>query len=176
MASVQTYSGAFDFRQMWDFTDSRPRFVSKPQYPKGSMMSTLAKNPDFSIITKIIKKARYENQLSNSQANFTLFVPSDTYLFKKYSKKYLDGIDVGGARNIINYSLMNNRLDKRLLQASPVSVLPTLNRSFPMKIVNVNGITHLPNHCNVIHWNIPSTNGIIHVIDSLLFPNGCKIN
>ena len=117
-----------------------------------------------------MKKARYQGKLSEKQADYTIFVPSDTELRKKYDQKFLDNIDDGLARQILAFSMMNRKIDQRLLQSSPVSIFPTIDRSNSMHISTVSGITLLPNYTKVIHFNHPANNGIVHVIDNLLIP------
>ena len=66
--------------------------------------------------------------------------------------------------------MMNRKIDKSLLQSSPVSVFPTIDRSNSMYVNTVSGITQIGRCTTVIHWNHPANNGIIHVIDNLLIP------
>jgi len=66
--------------------------------------------------------------------------------------------------------MMNRILDKNLLQSSPTSLYPAIDRSL-ITISTVSDITMLENGITVIHWNQPATNGIIHVIDNILMPN-----
>ncbi len=170
MVSINPGVQAYDMRQMYDFVDWRSKQKPKLYVPPNTLMGIIKNNPDFTIFTNIVKKAKYEGKLSDQQSDFTLFVPSDAYLRKKYSNKFLSSIDDGLARQIMSFSMMNRKLDKQLLQSSPVSTFPTLDRSNSMLIHTVSDKTQLPNFTGVVHWNQPADNGIIHVIDNLLLP------
>ena len=168
MVSINPATQSYDFRHMYDFSDIRSK-PTKVVYPPNSLMDVIDSNEDFSIFCKIVKKTKYDIKLSSKQANFTLFVPSDFHLKQKYSPKFLNNIDVGLAHQILNFSMMNRILDKNLLQSSPTSLYPVINRSL-ITISTVSDITMLENGIKVIHWNQPASNGIIHVIDDILIP------
>lgn len=169
MVSIGPYTQAYDMKQMYDFPDFRHESKVKCSYPDDSLMGIINSNSDFTIFSELVKKARYDVKLSDLQADFTIFVPSDEQLKKKYPLKYLHNIDTGLAREIIDASMMNRKIDKNLLQSSPVSTFPTVNRS-RINITTFRGVTMLPNYNKVIHWNHPATNGLIHVVDGLIIP------
>ena len=168
MVSIGPYTQAYDTKHMYDFVDLNKK-KSCP-FNKNTLMGIIGNNSDFTIFARIVEKARYSGKLSDQQADFTIFVPSDEELRKKYNKIFLDNIDDGLARQILAFSMMNRKIDKYLLQSSPVSIFPTLDRSNSMHVNTVRGITHLPNNTTVIHFNHPANNGIIHVIDNFLIP------
>lgn len=169
MVSIGPYTQAYDMKHMYDFVDLRGK--RKPcDYNTNTLMGIIGNNPDFTIFTKIVKKAGYTGKLSDKQADFTIFVPSDSELKNKYSQQFLDNIDDGLSRQILAFSMMNRKIDQQLLQSSPVSIFPTLDRSSSMYVNTVSDITMLPNCTKVIHWNHPAENGIVHVIDNLLVP------
>lgn len=170
MVSINPGVQAYDMRHMYDFVDWRSKQKPKFRAPPNTLMGIIQNNPDFTIFENIVKKSRYEGKLSEKQADFTLFVPSDSHLRKKYSEQYLYSIEDELARRIITFSIMNRKLDKILLQSSPMSTFPTLDRSNSMLIRTVNHTTQLPNYTGIVHWNCPADNGIIHVIDNLLLP------
>ena len=170
MVSMNPGVQAYDMRQMYNFVDLRSKQQPELCAPPNSLMGIIKNNPDFTIFAKIVKQSRYEGKLSELQADFTLFVPSDAHLRRKYSPQFLASIDVGLARQIMSFSMMKRKLDQRLLQSSPVSTFPTLDRSNSMLIHTVSHKTYLPNGTGIVHWNQPADNGIIHVIDNLLLP------
>ena len=171
MVSIGPYSQAFDMKQMYDFVDLRKKNPVTCSFDDNTIMGVIGNNPDFTIFAGIVKKARYSGKLMDPQADFTLFVPSDAELRKRYSKSFLDKIDDGMARQILAFSMMNRKIDQDLLQSSPVTILPTLDRSNSMHLDTVCGVTRLSNDTRVIHFNHPADNGIVHVIDNLLIPD-----
>lgn len=171
MVSIGPYTQAYDMKQMYNLPDLRSKTKQDCQFPDNSLMGIINSNSDFTIFSQIVKKAKYESKLSDKQADFTIFVPSDTQLKQQYSKQFLDNIDIGFAQQILKFSMMNRKLDKGLLQSSPASTFPTIDRSNLMTISTVSEKTMLPNCTTVIHWNYPASNGLIHVIDNLLIPD-----
>lgn len=170
MVSIGPNSQAYDMKQMYDFPDLRKRTKDDCIFKKNTLMGIIGNNQDFTIFSKLVEKARYVGKLSQPEADYTIFVPSDHALKQKYSQDFLDNIDDGMARQILYFSMMNRKIDQNLLQSSPISIFPTIDRSNSMTIHTVSGVTKLPNCTTVIHWNHPADNGIIHVIDNLLIP------
>ena len=166
MVSNYPNSQSFDFRQMYDF----PSLPTKTTYPTDSLMSVIDGNNDLSIFSKLIKKANYDIKLSSIQADFTIFVPSDYELEKKYSKEFIYNIDKGMAIQIINNSIMNRKLDQKLIQSSPLGKYPTLDRSNSLEITTINNESIINNHIKIIHFNQPASNGIIHIISDFIIP------
>ena len=169
MVSMIPCSTPYDMRHMYNFSDTRNN-NKKVEYPPNSLMYIINKHSDFTIFSQIIKKANYDAKLSEQQANFTLFVPSDNSLKQKYTKEFINNIDRGLTTQILNYSMMIRELDQNLLQASPFGTYPTLARSNHLKITTTYGKTVLKDNINVIHFNYKASNGIIHVIDDFLIP------
>ena len=170
MTSAGPYTQAYDMKHMYDFVNLRTKKEKKPHFNKNTLMGIINNNPDFTIFSKIVEKARYTVQLSQPQADYTIFIPSDAELIKKYNKEYLDNIDDGVSRQILSYSMMNRKIDQYLFQSSPVSIFPTIDRSNSMHVNTVSGVTQIGKCATVIHWNHPADNGIIHVIDDFLIP------
>lgn len=176
MSYVGPNHQAYDMRQYYDFVDLRGKAKSGYGYPSSELSSvpdnTIAgiiyKTKDFSRFAKIVKISGFEGLLSDPQANITLFVPSDSYLNKKYSPDFFDKIDRGAAAKIVRFSTMNRMIDKKLLQSSPSSYYPTRDRSHGLFVTN-NYETILQGCTRVIHWNYKVDNGLIHVVDNLLY-------
>jgi uncharacterized surface protein with fasciclin (FAS1) repeats len=171
MVSIGPYSQAFDMKHMYDFVDLHKKNTTTCPFNDNTMMGIISNNPDFTIFAGIVEKARSSSKLTDPQSDFTIFVPSDAELRKKYSKEFLDNIDDSMSRKILVFSMMKRKIDQSLLQSSPVSILPTLDRSNSMHLNTVCGETYLPNNTKVIHFNHPADNGIVHIVDNLLIPD-----
>ena len=167
MVSIGPYTQSYDMKHKYDFVEKR---IEKSYLCPYTLMGVIGNNSEFSIFACIVEKAHYSGKLLDQQADFTIFVPSDAELRKKYSKIFLENIDDGLARQVLAFSMMNRKIDKYLLHSSPVSIFPTLDRSNPMHVSTVRGVTHLHNNTTVIHFNHPANNGIVHVIDNFLIP------
>ena len=105
MVSINPGVQAYDMRHMYDFVDLRKKIVENCSFKTNTLMGIIGNNPDFTIFSSIVDKARYGGKLSEEQADYTIFVPSDTELRKKYSKKYLDNIEDDTARKILAFSM-----------------------------------------------------------------------
>lgn len=154
-----------------DFRKKNQKNISYlPANTKNTLMGVIENTPDFSIFASIVKKSRFAGKLSDKQSDYTIFVPSDEELKKKYNENVLNNIDDGLAKQIISFSMMNRKIDKQLLQSSQIAIFPTIDRTNSMHLHTINEITYLPNNTTIIHFNQPADNGIIHVIDNILIP------
>ena len=145
------------------------KIVKKKGYTKGSIMDLLNTHPDFTKFTYIVKLAELDILLDQEQANFTLFVPSDTEL--KYNNQIdtiISNMDKGDAKQLVSALLLDGRLPKEILTDSPASYYTTKNNSNRMFITNINGNTKINNDVTVLHFDIIRTNGIVHVVDKLI--------
>lgn len=170
MVSMGPYTEAYDMRHMYDFVDLRKKTPGKCTFNDNTLLSIIHNTPDFSVFESLVDKAQVAGKLLQPQADYTLFIPSDAQLRRKYSDEYLKNIDKGTASQIVAFSTMNRKIDKNLIQSSPVCTLPTINRSNSLSISTVNGITMLQNNITVIHWNHLADNGLIHVTNDFLIP------
>ena len=157
----------YDYRQMYTLP-----FLKKNDkiYPLDSLMGVISTNPDLFIFTQLIKKTNYENKLSNSQADFTVFVPSDQLLKKKYTTECINSIDRGTATQILDNSIMNRKIDKKLLQSDVIGRYPTISRNNSLEFTTINDKTTIQKYIDIIHFNQPASNGIIHIVSDFIKP------
>jgi len=175
MVSIGPYTQSYDMKHMYDFPDRRKNdAIKKCSYPADSLMGIINSTSDFSIFSDIVKKARYDNKLSDILSDYTVFVPSNFHLKNKHTLDYLNNIDESLAREIVNFSMMQRKIDQQVLQSSPSSTFPTIDRS-RIRFNTCNNVTILQNHIKIIHWNYQASNGLIHVIDGLLIPDNIYI-
>jgi uncharacterized surface protein with fasciclin (FAS1) repeats len=170
MVSVAPNSQAYDMQHMWNFTYLRTKKPREIFAPSNSVLGKIKHNKDFSIFLKIVEKAGMEAELADPQFNSTIFVPSDKELKKLYDPNFFKMLDRGTARTMIMFSTLKYKIDRNLLTSSPSSYFPTSNRSHRLYIINMNGVTELPNCTRVIKWDINLCNGMIHVINNILYP------
>ena len=156
-----------NFTHMYDFIDYRNVNESKIKFNKESIFGYIYTNPNFSKFQKIIEKAMFCGYLDNTQGNFTIFIPEDTYL-KHVPEDFFKNMDIGLAKEILNSLIINGKINKDVLTYSPVSYFYTRNPLTKLYITNISNKTVLNNNCNVIEFNINRNNGIIHLIDNLL--------
>lgn len=159
-----------NYTHMYSFVDYRNFGKSSYCTVKGSMYDYIASNSGMTKIKKIIEMADIEGILSDLEANYTLFIPLDSEL-QHISECFFETMDKGLARQIVLSSIIVRQLDKKLLQSSPVSYYITRDPKMRMYVTNINGITKINNCLNVTKFNIPCTNGIIHLTNGLIVPS-----
>ena len=171
-----TYLGpnheAFDLKFTYDIADLQSTATNVPAVPD-SIMGLLDKNKDFSKFTYLVRLASLEDKFNNLTTNFTLFIPSDTYLNSKYSEAMFVNMDTYTAREIVLYSTLNRKVIKDMIFSSNCMYLETnIDKSVHSTILceNYGNITLLDNRAKIKKYDIPLNNGIIHVIDDLLIP------
>ncbi len=170
MVSCGPNTQSWNMTHMFSFVD----YNSDKKFPmcvsSGSIYDYLHKNQNFSKFRTIVKRASMINQLNNSQANFTVLIPSDEAL-AHIPNEYFEFMDDGLARDILNCSLINNRINKELITSSPVAYYYTKNPAMRMFITNIGGRTNVNNCAKIVKYDIICNNGIIHIVDGLIAPN-----
>lgn len=168
MTAIGPYTKSYDFTHMAFIPDIRG---NKPprEYRTGSMVDILSSNPDFSKALYMLKLAKLDTIYDEPQANFTLFVPSNAAIAKIPDEVFVN-MDRATARHITMSSSMLNKITGTLLEDSPASYFLTTNRQNKLFISNVNRQTYVNNCLKVIKKDIIADNGVIHVIDGLIWP------
>lgn len=168
MVSIGPYSQSYNYTHMWNKGDLRPSNI-KQQFCPQSMMGIINSTSDFSKFNYVIKLARMENILDHSQANFTLFVPSDKAL-QGINENIFSNMDDATARHIVKSSMLNYRFPSELLENSPATYYITKDPPNRLFITNISGKTYINNNINVIQKDLLASNGIIHVTDKIIYP------
>jgi uncharacterized surface protein with fasciclin (FAS1) repeats len=169
MTSITPTTMSLDNSHMYSFVDLRKCVKGPKKYCRGSIMDIINSNPDFSKFSFIIKLARLDDILNDIQANFTVFVPSNR-MISDLPEGVLTNLDISSARQIILSSTLKYRITSELLEDSPSSYFVTMNSVEKLFITNINGITYINNCIRVVHKDIQATNGLIHVVDKLIWP------
>jgi len=170
MTSLTPTTMSLDNSHMYSFTDLRKCIKGPKQYCKGSIMDIINSNADFSKFAYIIKLARLDNVLNDIQANFTIFVPSNR-MINDISEGVFTNLDISSARQIVLTSIIKYRIPSSLLSDSPASYFITMNPVEKLFITNMNNIIYINNCISVVHTDIEATNGLIHIVDKLIWPH-----
>lgn len=168
MSYIGPSNQAYDIKQYYDLGDLRSKKGKQFCVEPNSISGAIYENKDLTIFSNILKISGMEGLLSDPQANVTIFVPSDTHLKQKFSLLFFKNMDRGTARKIIIFSMLNRVIDKKLLQSSLTSYYPTKDRSHNLYVTNYCE-TVLQGCTRVIHWNYKVDNGMIHIVDNLLY-------
>lgn len=166
MVSTGPYSQSNNFTHMFDFVDLRGN-SSNIEDDNISLMSVINNNPNFSKFKYIVERARMNTTLSDSQSDFTLFIPSDNTI----PKLKIEGMDISMARNIVRSSMLDRKITSELLEDSKTSYFFTKSKPNNLFVNNINGITYINGDIRIIQKDIITGNGIIHVIDNIISPS-----
>lgn len=162
-------SQSYDFTSMFDMTDKRGILpITKPC--PGTLLDVIENTPDFSKFNYLVKLANQQEVLNSSQANFTIFVPSDKML-RNISDNVFTNMDATTAWYIVKSSMIKNKIPSEILEDSPAAYFYTLSEANRLFITNISGITYVNNTIRVVHKDISCTNGMIHVTNGLFIPN-----
>jgi uncharacterized surface protein with fasciclin (FAS1) repeats len=165
MVSIGPNSQSGNLTHMFDFVDLRGQRAKAPIEPN-SLMGVINNTSKFSFFKYIIEKAMMCDILSSSQADFTIFVPDNS----AFLEKDIEDMDVSLARHIVRASTLDRKISSELLEDSVVSYFTTKDPSNRLLIRNFNGDTFLNDYAKIIYKDIITSNGIIHVVDTLIIP------
>jgi uncharacterized surface protein with fasciclin (FAS1) repeats len=143
--------------------------LSLPHNSQNSIMDFISKDPRLSIFKTIINLAKLDGMLNDDLANFTILVPSNEHIQNKYPN-LLRNLDIGTARNIIKSSTLNRRIPFELLSDDPYAYFFTLYKNERLLFSNINDVVLINQQIKIVEPDIIATNGIIHIIDDIIFP------
>jgi len=162
-------SAPYNFTSMFNMTDRRGKLPLDKPCP-GTLLDKIQNTPEFSKFSYMVKLANFEGLLNSAQANFTLFIPSDTSL-KNINDNIFINMDSTTAWYIVKTSIIKNRIPSEILEDSPAAYYYTTDTANRLFITNLNSITTINNNVTIIKKDVLSSNGIIHVVDNLIIPH-----
>ena len=179
MVSLGPYTESYEFRHMYVEPEKckRNNVNSKKSsvYYGNSIMGFIDQSIDnkgekaFSKFAALIKTANMEDQLSEMQANVTMFITPDEYL--KFPIEFFINMDIGLARKIVNFSTLNRKIDFLLLSSSPHQQFITRYPANKLNTVTINNSTTIHGCTKILKSDINLNNGMIHVVNNLLVPD-----
>jgi hypothetical protein len=168
MTSTGPYSQSNNFQHMFDLHDLRGCLPKKGEC-SNSLLALINNHTDFTKFKYIVKLSKLDGILNNPQADFTLFVPSDDAI-QGLGEEVFINMDDATARHIVKSSMLDRKIPEELLKDSPASYFLTKDPPNRLFISNISGRTCIENDINIIHFDMQAANGIIHVIDKLIWP------
>src|SRR3990167_6465037 len=106
---------SLNFTHMSSFVDYRcaekGKNGRKPELcvKENTIYDYIRNSPDFTLFKKIVERAGMMGQLNESQADFTILIPTDSYL-RNIPKEYFEKMDDGLARQILASSSINRKI------------------------------------------------------------------
>ncbi len=179
MAGIHGYIQDRDLKQFYDIRDFRGSTPKATQRP-WTLFSLLKSNKDFSYFAYLVEKAGLDG-IFNSNTEFhtyTLFVPSDISLRKRFDVNSFKNMDLYTCREIVLYSSLDRQIYMPFLRSSPAMYINTRIPGSRILVENIksDGVTTLDGCVKIIEGDIVCTNGVIHVTDNLLWPESFSIS
>jgi hypothetical protein len=173
MVSYHGYWNYQDLIQTYDLEDKR-RFPAKETYDKNSVYGYLCENPDFTIFKHLLITANLEKKADHPQFNCTLFICDDKTLLSKYGEKFFMNMDRNTALTLVQFHMFNRSIGMKTLLSKKGCIIQTkrIESQMSVDILDEKGKQkiHLNQQAYIISDEIKRNNGMIYIIDNLLFP------
>lgn len=150
-------------------TSEQPAEVEQPAASTGQSIAEIAAgDADFEILTAAIEAAGLTEALSNSDLSITVFAPTDA-AFDALPEGTLEELLLPENRDqlaqLLTYHVLDGEVHSTDLTSGEVDTLT----GAPVTVtVGEESVTI--NEANVVAADIEASNGVIHVIDSVLLP------
>lgn len=142
--------------------------LEQPTATELSIAEIAAGNEDFEILAAAIEAAGLTEALSNSDLSVTVFAPTDE-AFEALPEGALDTLLLPENRDqlvqLLSYHVVDGEVRSTDLASGEVA---TMSGAAVMVMVGDETVTI--NDANVVAADIEASNGVIHVIDSVLLP------
>lgn len=132
---------------------------------QGTIVEVATKNGSFNTLVAAIKAAGLADTLSG-KGPFTVFAPTDA-AFAKLPAGTVDALlkDVPKLKAILTYHVVAGKVMAKDVKTGAV---PTVNGQSLDVVAGASGVT--VNGAKVTAVDVPASNGVIHVIDTVLLP------
>jgi uncharacterized surface protein with fasciclin (FAS1) repeats len=138
--------------------------------PMKNIVDTAIADGDFTTLVTSIKAAGLAETLSRN-GPFTVFAPTDA-AFRKLPIGALNALlkDTAKLKAVLSYHIVQGYIAAKYLKSGEVA---TLQGSALTSVVSAAGVK--VNDANVERSDIAATNGVIHVIDSVILPKNWRL-
>jgi uncharacterized surface protein with fasciclin (FAS1) repeats len=137
-----------------------------------SLIEVMQSRGNLSTFLSLIESARMVETL-NADGTYTIFAPSDEALAKlpQGQLDQLKNLDFQELRTVIGHHMLSRRLVQSEVEKG-VTVDNLGGHNLPLRTENG---TVMIGEARVTEQGIPARNGVIHVIDRMLFPEGFRL-
>ncbi|HEY3696354.1 fasciclin domain-containing protein [Phenylobacterium sp.] len=137
----------------------------------GDIVQTIKLSGQFTTFVKAADATNLTGLLKNNQ-NLTVFAPTDA-AFAALPPGELDKLmaDKPRLQKLLTYHIINARVDSAKIKGARGAV-PTVAQA-PVELDGSGGML-MVNNADIIQPDVMATNGIIHVIDKVLTPDGAQ--
>ena len=138
----------------------------RSEAPQGNIVQTAASTGQFTTLLALAKQAGLVGALSGS-GKLTVFAPTDA-AFRKVPKATLTKL--GKNKALLKRVLLYHVVKGQVPAATVVTLRSAKTLAGPSVRIRVSGETVFVDKARVSKVDVRTTNGIIHVIDSVLIP------
>ncbi len=138
------------------------------QDAEGTLAEILANNPDFSTLADLVEAAGLTDVLSDTEAQYTVFVPNNEALatVPQFVLNYL-AANPELLTRVVNYHIVDGVVASADVTES--TTLASLDEGSELTVTVTSGGLKV-DAANVITADVQASNGVIHVIDSIVVP------
>lgn len=140
---------------------------------KMNVVQVAQSNPDFSILVEAVTAAGLGNMLSDPNANYTIFAPTNAAFAAALQETGMTKAQLLGDRamltKVLGYHVVDGDMAMYAKDVKVGNVMTASNDTLTVATMSTlrdeRGRT-----ANIIKTDIPATNGVVHVIDRVLLP------
>ena len=140
---------------------------------KMNVVQIAQSNPDFSLLVEAVVAADLAGALSNSNAHYTIFAPTNAAFVQVLQETGMTKAQLFANKplltKILGYHVINGAAPVYAKDVKPGNVMmlskDTLMVTAQGKLMDENGRT-----TNILKTDIAASNGVVHVIDRVLLP------
>lgn len=130
-------------------------------------------NADFSLLVEAVQAAGLAGALSNPNAHFTVFAPTNAAFMQVLQETGMSKAQLFANKplltKILGYHVINGAMPVYAKDVKPSNITMLSNDTLMVttqgKLMDENGRT-----ANILKTDIAATNGVVHVIDKVLLP------
>ncbi|WP_201596631.1 fasciclin domain-containing protein [Psychrobacter vallis] len=147
--------------------------VHSQSMAKMNVVQVAQSNPDFSLLVEAVVAADLAGALSNPNANYTIFAPTNAAFAQALQETGMSKAQLFANKplltKILGYHVINGAAPVYAKDVKPGNVMmlskDTLMVTSQGKLMDEMGRT-----TNIVKTDIAATNGVVHVIDRVLLP------
>lgn len=135
----------------------------------GTVVDAAAKRFMFTTLVEKVVEAQLVATLSDPSKSYTIFAPTNE-AFAKIPASTLNALTVEDLVNILTYHVIESQITSDQLTASQEAI--TLNGE--ELLIEVGSTATINNNATIIATDVLTANGVVHVIDEVLLPEGYR--
>jgi uncharacterized surface protein with fasciclin (FAS1) repeats len=148
---------------------------------QANIVQVAVSSPQLTTLVSLVKKAGLVSALSNPKAQLTVFAPTNAAFakLKKTAPKTFNAVATTPAllKKILTYHVLGTRVDAMTATAAAMkgASVKTLEGE-KIKLSIAGGKLTLNGSSTVIKADIAASNGVVHLINTVLVPPSVKVN